>query len=444
ALLFLLLPLLVSCQFGLDFAQIRQLLGQDPDPVPAFGQNTAPTFSQNPAPALSQDSAPVFRAPQVFEIPRLMMREEELPVAAANPEPVPATRFGPTSISITPSKQAPPTVEESLDMVEPHEWSQMTVFVKTGSDGRVSKTLNDRLAQMMSTWIRTTKGMMSGRPITTTTMSAPVEATSTAMPTTTTYPPLPPSLDDSALPTAPQTVIPPTPPPTEFVNRDDLFITKPPKMEVFDSRMPTIVEGWPLGAEFIERNPLIEEDEDQYAPPQTFEEMLKICPMYPETSTMFIHQIVKREYSAGFETRVQCRCGDGSHESFFARKSKPLLTDQTAALDPNFLKSDLIVGRFSCAFPGNICVQTENGIRLRSMDWQAHVYPAVGSRGGWANSYILLMENRTKLEDVDSGKIYLGASQFDGERRKSRLEHSYLRIKSISCDGCLHSLSCQR
>ncbi|GMT33893.1 hypothetical protein PFISCL1PPCAC_25190 [Pristionchus fissidentatus] len=208
--------------------------------------------------------------------------------------------------------------------------------------------------------------------------------------------------------------------------------------------MPTVVEGWPLGGEFIEKNPLIDEEDGQFPPPQNFQEMLKICPMYPETATMFIHKMVKREYSAAFETRVQCRCGDGSHESFFARKAKPLITGQTASLDAHFLKSDLIVGRFSCALPGNICVQTENGVRLRSMDWQLNVFPAVGNGGGWANSYILLMENGTKLEDVDTHKVYLGASQFDGERRKSRLEHSYLRIKSISCDGCLHSLTCQR
>lgn len=68
------------------------------------------------------------------------------------------------SIRITPSKQEAPTVEvgvqvifciivcgmyathsnialeESLDLVEPHEWSKMTVFVKTGSDGRVGKS----------------------------------------------------------------------------------------------------------------------------------------------------------------------------------------------------------------------------------------------------------------------------------------------------------------
>lgn len=33
------------------------------------------------------------------------------------------------------------------------------------------------------------------------------------------------------------------------------------------------------------------QDNDQYSPPQTFEEMLKICPMYPETATMFVHQV---------------------------------------------------------------------------------------------------------------------------------------------------------
>lgn len=31
-------------------------------------------------------------------------------------------------------------LEESLDLVAPHEWSKMTVFVKTGSDGRVGKS----------------------------------------------------------------------------------------------------------------------------------------------------------------------------------------------------------------------------------------------------------------------------------------------------------------
>ncbi|KAF8385727.1 hypothetical protein PRIPAC_74869 [Pristionchus pacificus] len=360
-------------------------------------------------------------------------------------------RFSPmASIRITPSKQETPTVEESLDLVAPHEWSKMTVFVKTGSDGRVGKsplysTLNDRFADVLSTWIRTTKGRMGGRIFTTTTTS-PLEATSTInlMPTSTNPLPPPPSFDDSSPLSSPQLPISSTPPPTEFIDKEEHYSTKPPKTEVFDPRMPTVVEGWPLGSEVIEKNPLVEEDNDPYSPPQTFEDMLKICPMYPETATMFVHQMVRREYSAGFETRVQCRCGDGSHESFFARKSKPMLTDQGASLDPSFQRSDLIVGRFSCAFPGNICIKTENGIRLRSMDWQAHVYPAVGSGGGWANSYILLMENGTKLEDADTGKVYLGTSQFDRDRRKSRLEHSYLRIKSISCDACLHSLTCQR
>ncbi|GMR33897.1 hypothetical protein PMAYCL1PPCAC_04092 [Pristionchus mayeri] len=420
-LFFLLLPPLSRAQFLLDplvntspqSPQIREIFGVDAPPSPVFRNpdlfvDSSPPVAQNPAETITGDDV---------------------------------IRFAPmASIKITPSEakdELPSKVEEATDMA-PHEWSQMTVFVKTDKDG---KTLNDQFANVLSRWIRTTKGLMHGKHFaTTTTTSSPVEMP----PTSTITVPLPPSFD-ATLPAVSQLILPPTPPPTEFVNKEDLFTTKPPKTEVFDRRMPTIVEEFPQQAEVIDHNPLIEEEDlDQYAPPQTFQEMLKICPMYPETATMFVHQVVKRDYSAGFETRVQCRCGDGSHESFFARKSKPLITDQGPSLDPAFQRSDLIVGRFSCAFPGIICVRTENNIQLRSMDWQTAVYPAVGSGAGWANSYILLMENGTKLEDADSGKVYLGASQFEGERRKSRREHSYLRIKSISCDGCLRSLTCQR
>lgn len=135
------------------------------------------------------------------------------------------------------------------------------------------QTLNDRFADVLSTWIRTTKGRMGGRPFTTTT-SPPFEAPSTIvrliisyflisrrllilyknteklkigmylisvrkkcidrrkwlqMPTSTTLPP-PPSFDDSSLLSSQQLPISSTPPPTEFNDKEELYSTKPPKV----------------------------------------------------------------------------------------------------------------------------------------------------------------------------------------------------------------------